>query len=497
MSAPDFIALSKQGEGAFGLSLPDGTTFMSEQVVRRVPNSRIVCKGLWSGHAVYSKIFIGKHATRHAQRDSGGVQNLRSNNINTPAILAQYKLSEDLWVLVFEEIVASVNAEDALAQMASQTDNTQRLALLHKLIAEVARHHQAGLMQTDLYFKNFLVKDHVIYTLDGDGIRSLPRLFQARAEQHNLATLLSKMDVLDDAHMEALYQTYCQTAQQSFSHSVLAKVWQLTQRLRYQAASRYAFKKVFRTCTDVKVNSDFRHFVAFSSNFATDADKLKHLDMLMGAAEGAVRIKDGRTCTVVQVHMAEHPVVIKRYNIKGWLHALGRALRPSRAASSWAYAHYLRMMGIATPQPLALVEERLGFLRGRAYYVSAWVDAPDVVEFFKQEQDPKVRWDVACKLATMFYKLSLLNIVHGDCKASNIKVWQGQPLLLDLDAMQVHPLLFVRQHVRDLKRLMQNWKADAETTALISKAFIVIYDETDPLSPSLLARAGIEADFSE
>ena len=82
-------------------------------------------------------------------------------------------------------------------------------------------------------------------------------------------------------------------------------------------------------------------------------------------------LKRGRTATLARVEVNGRQLVIKRYNIKGPVHALSRSWRPSRAWHSWLEGHRLNFLGIATPRPLALVEQRAGPLRGKARWVSA------------------------------------------------------------------------------------------------------------------------------
>lgn len=74
--------------------------------------------------------------------------------------------------------------------------------------------------------------------------------------------------------------------------------------------------------------------------------------------------------TVVRVSVSDLDCIVKRYNLKNLRHALSRCWRPSRAWHSWRAGHLLRHLGIATPEPLAVLEERFGFLRRRAFLVT-------------------------------------------------------------------------------------------------------------------------------
>jgi len=374
------------------------------------------------------------------------------------------------------------------------------MATASLLVREVAHHHRNRLLQTDLYLKNFLVKDGVAYTLDGDGIRALPPLFQKRRQLYNLATLFSKFDALDDAWVKALYAEYCVQAGMVQSAADEARVCYWTQKIRQQVAGGYADKKVFRNCTDVKVVQRFSSFKAVAAGFNVGDDALESLDSLL--AEPQANIKNGNTCTVARAALAGRQVVIKRYNIKSFWHGLSRAVRRSRAAQSWANAHRLLILGVATPAPLALVEERAGFLRRRAYFLSEYIDAPDVKQYFAKPAAVEDKKAVARNLALLFYKLYLLKISHGDCKASNIKVLDLQPVLIDLDAMQAHfccwlgcrlgDWWFKRQHAKDLARFMQNWEDDMETRHLLRQALQLAYSvQGAEGAAEALFRAGI------
>jgi len=487
--------LSRGGESRFSIELPDNPSFLCEKIVRRVPGRRLVCQGTWGRRAVYAKIFIGENAAKYLTRDTQGVDSLLQAGIATPEVLFS-GLSGDgkAHIMLLEAIGVAINAEVYWHTL--ELDSAQRLQLATGLVTQVAEHHRAGLLQTDLYLKNFLVQNDKIYTLDGDGIRRLSRIFQKRQRLRNLATLFSKMDVLDDVWIPELYAHYCKQLETAYSLADETDVWALTQKIRRQVACDYADKKVFRSCTDVKVTRSFKCYVAIASDFGVEDSVLQSLDLAL--VDKSANLKNGNTCTIAKVVITKWQVVIKRYNIKNVWHGLNRAFRMSRAAKSWANAHRLIISEIATHKPLALVEDRLGCLRRRAYFLSEYVDAPDVSQYFSQSISLSEKEAVAHKLATLFYKLYLLKITHGDCKASNIKIVDGSPVLIDLDGMNAHSLCwlanpwFERQYVKDLKRLIRNWSGDAEIAGMLKHAFVQQYTEVYPYEQNgILFRAGI------
>ena len=472
----------------------DGSILKILSVKRYLPQRRLVCKGLWHNQVVFAKLFIGKNAVCYANRDKAGVLILSQAAIKTPKLLKELAFKSLPGVaLIFESIEPALNAEEIYQSSTSTT----RFKLMQQLVKTVAQHHKANLLQTDLHFKNFLVQQDTIYSLDGDGIRKLSLLFKKHQLMHNLAKLFSKMSVFDDKWINVLYKSYCNLLEKSYQMIDETYVLQLTQKKRAKATRIYADKKVFRACTDVKVNQNFKRFIAYSPDF--DAENISEGQLDLALSDTQNRLKSGNTCTVGTAFINNQTLVIKRYNIKSILHALKLNIFLNRAAKSWANAHRLKLLNIATAKPLALVETRFGCIRKRAYFLTEFIDAPDIATFFKLETDNLIKEKLAFATAQMFYKLYLLHISHGDCKASNIKIVESKPVLIDLDSMQLHRIGRVfghwwaeKQHVKDLKRLLQNWANDAETSAIFRQAFVQAYVEVDDyLHTSFLERAKI------
>lgn len=464
----------------FAIDLIDGDVFVPAAVVRYVPGRRWVIKGRWRGHEVYVKVFSGNRASRHAQRDAAGISALLGAGILAPALLYAGALgSANAQVLVYEAIHDASNLLEVYEGLSDQQD--LRFQLAQRLITVVASHHQAGLVQSDLYLKNFLLQGERIVTLDGDGIRQFPSPLGRRRSLNNLALLLSKLDALDfAAWLPALLAAYA-SARSWRGAPESGEVAKLVNRLRRKVTADYADHKVFRECGDVHVEQSWRHFLAISkAGVSSDlAAAMRNADALLDDPS-AVVLKDGRTCTVALCEIGGCKVVIKRYNIRNIWHGLGRAFRRSRAAVSWSNAHRLKLYGIATPAPVALFEARYGGLRRQAYFIARYLAAPDASQFLA---DPNVGAELkkifAERLARLMHRMSVLGVSHGDMKSTNIKVVDACPILIDLDSMQDcgGGWWAARRHVRDLRRLMHNWRDNPEILALLRRTFYNEYQD--------------------
>jgi tRNA A-37 threonylcarbamoyl transferase component Bud32 len=492
LSASALALLAQYGLHAEAIALANGTQLQLLTDVRVVPGKRLVAKAVWQGQNVFAKLFAGTQASRYAQRDQQGILALQAAHIATPTILAFDQVQDSgVRVMLIEAIEDSQNAEVFYTHASSKP----RLHLLSQLVVIVAQQHQAGILQTDMYLKNFLVQSsdqnamNHIYSIDGDGIRKVAALNQHQALQ-SLSVLLSKIDVMElEQHLPTWLALYTKTRGWSGSPDV-QHVQQMIHKQRAEMASRYADRKVFRQCTDVQVTLNSQQFFARSMSFLhlPIPASAKALDAVM---QQSALLKDGNTCTVASTSVAGQTIVIKRYNIKNLGHRFSRMWRPSRAAVSWANAYRLQLLAIPTAKPIALLETRYAGLRGKAYFLSEYLDAPDLVEAFSDCSDSVSRAALVKAIVQLCYRLWRQQISHGDLKASNIKVLAGEPVLIDLDSMQQHRYAFLanRAHIKDLQRLMQNWKDDTSLYNAFVKSFKVVYADHAPLK-----QAGILSD---
>ena len=260
------------------LLLEDGSTLSLNTVTRDLPGKRLAGFATWQNEEVFVKLFFGKSAYRYARRDDQGLQHLSAAKILAPKVLwfgqVQKSVAHDdvVYALILQKLTMLDDIEWVMH--ADAKSEKVRLNLAHALIMTVAHHHHAGLLQQDLFLKNFLwvnapsrndsaiaqdipLHDHQIFTLDGDGIKVFRVLSKRRALQ-NLCMLLSKFDVIDVKTNLTQWLTVYARARGWKSVPNASKIWRDSLTMRQKVATHYAEKKVFRPCTDVPLH-EVRH----------------------------------------------------------------------------------------------------------------------------------------------------------------------------------------------------------------------------------------------
>ncbi len=442
----------------FRVQLADGRIVQIERLLRVLPGKRIVGAGTLEGEAALVKLFIAPGSARHWQREMDGLAALQGAALPTPAVLAAAPLAGEGHA-VLTAFLADAEPLSARWQRSAADDADARLALLAPALALLRRAHAAGLVQSDLHLGNFLAGGGQLWMIDGDAVErpQAPGVpLSSAAATANLALLLAQFTPQWDEQAARCLHTYL-----AAGDGPAVALPQLLHEIERQRAARLAdfLAKSGRECTLFQVR---RSATRFSAVVRDEADALAPLlaDPDAAIAHGRL-LKDGRTCTVAQVEVAGRARVVKRYNLKHLGHALSRCWRHTRAWQSWREAHRLRFLGIATPAPLALLEARLGPLRGRAWLVTEHCPGVDLLTHLDPQRAPPPA--EAAALRELFAALHRARINHGDLKATNLLWHGGQVVVIDLDAMRQHASAasHARAWARDRARLLRNWPQDS------------------------------------
>jgi tRNA A-37 threonylcarbamoyl transferase component Bud32 len=190
-------------------------------------------------------------------------------------------------------------------------------------------------------------------------------------------------------------------------------------------------------------------------------------------------IKNDKTTTLSRLNLDIGEVVVKRYNTKNKWHWLRRSFQTSRARNCMTMSQHFSDCGIQVCQPIAMIESRVGFFRGKSWFVSKFGENELLVDFLSRDQKPIVIERVKRQIASMFQKLVDCRLSHGDMKATNILVKDDDLILIDLDASRKHYIsLFHKIAIsKDKNRFLKNWKNSPELLAHFSEALLFLDDE--------------------
>jgi tRNA A-37 threonylcarbamoyl transferase component Bud32 len=434
-------------------------TLTCTSILRHLPGKRLVCSGTRAdGAPVVAKVFLDPSAAeRHYRRELKGIEALQTAEIPTPELLFEGRLVDgQAPVLLFREMRGFLS----LAELLEQSNAENRLETLRPAVKSIARLHVAGLKQRDIHPANFLLSGNRVMIIDGDDIEKMGAApLHKRDSLSNLSLFFAQFHPVFDAMVPPLMDVYCNCRQWAPQHTLIQEVNDAVLKWRAWRLKRF-LAKTRRSCTAFIVQKQWRRFMACDREWYSPACQ-PLLDDLDAFIEGGTILKAGNSATVSRITIDGQAVVVKRYNIKSLSHALRRGPRPSRAMVSWENAHRLRFWGINTPQPLAVIEERWGTLRKRAYFIMAYQPGETIDEAFRRAvDDPRSVDGLLDQLGDLLKQLAVARISHGDCKATNFLLSSNGLNLVDLDGMRAHCFKTThrRSFRRDMQRLSRNWQ---------------------------------------
>jgi hypothetical protein len=182
----------------------------------------------------------------------------------------------------------------------------------------------------------------------------------------------------------------------------------------------------------------------------------------------------GDTSTVALVMVDQVPLVVKRYNVKGFWHGLKLLFRSSRALVSWRNTYRLRSLNIPTIEPVAVLEKRFGLLHRQGYFISRYVDGMTGDRYLAQSGlSPVACWAAMTAITRILRQLAAAKIQHNDFHHSNFLMVDGQPLLIDLDHMRQYRYCsgcFARAHQKDIAQFRHYLAGNPLAQELFEKA---------------------------
>jgi len=198
---------------------------------------------------------------------------------------------------------------------------------------------------------------------------------------------------------------------------------------------------------------------AFDRQFANEElmeQFLRRADTLM--QEGQV-LKNDHASFVSRVLWNGQDAVVKRYNHRSLWHSFRHTLKGSRAKRNWRHAQRLMSLAIATPEPLAYLDQYRGPLLWQSYFVARFVPGPQVHQILRDRNvAAEQKQQVHDQVLNLLRRMAEHGISHGDMKHTNILYDGTSVVLTDLDGMRIGGAGWLRRrrYRRDVERYLSD-----------------------------------------
>lgn len=429
-----------------------------ERWLRVLPNQRYVGIAQWNGEQVLAKVFTGKKASRHYQRELLGIQALNSQSIPSVRLLFHQQLDKRLFIIVLQWI--NGKSLNQIWQEAEHKNgfSQQQTEILQQALELTASMHKKGLYQEDLHLDNFIQTTQGLKVIDAGGIR-VQRLGHALTSQvscRNVAVLFAQLSRKVDAFVKQVFLSFSSLF--SFDINDLNKE---VGKIR-QWRAKDIWTKTERDCSlFIYEKTPHRRVSAARENYSLVVDIVANPDAFI---ERGHVYKTGGAATVARVEHQNQIFIIKRNNIKNFAHWLKRFWRKSRAWHSYQMAFLLAMLEIPTSMAFVVVERRLYFARREAWLITEYSGEQHLYSVFEPYIEsgdvPKERLD---SLKALLNSMIAAQLSHGDLKAYNIFWHNSRFELIDLDSAKWHrgKAGFAKAFRKDRQRLLRNWPKDS------------------------------------
>lgn len=421
-------------------------------LLRVIPGKRKVYDAMWDDRSVIVKVFSHQiSARRHLKREWRGLNLLSSRGLSAPKPLFYGQTEDRRWAVIVEKIADSLTVFDVFQKT---HEPAKKLDLLVLVCRELAKQHCKGVLQKDLHLGNFLLEGDKVFALDVGQMRFLRCEAGRKSSISQLAMLAFCLPDTNTESISTLCKEYFKARGWHFRNSdeILFQE-QLT--VHRRRSLRKGLKKCLRTSKRHLRVKTGRYLAVFDRALCQQAEQFDFIEQIDTLMDKGRILKDGDTCYISRLTWNSKDVVVKRYNHKGFIHSLRHTIKKSRARRAWLHGHRLETLKIATPKPLAYIEQYKGKLIWKSYLVTEYVKGQKLYDFLQADRTKQEQRSIVTRqVKELLREMGKDGITHGDLKHTNILITGNGPVLTDLDGMKVHKWiwLYKLRHAKDLER---------------------------------------------
>ena len=333
--------------------------------------------------------------------------------------------------------------------------------LIRALGLTVGRMHAKGIFHGDLRLGNVLARREGnrwrFFFLDNERTKKFDKLpLQLQVKNLVQVNMVRKGNISNTDRMRFFKEYWAENGDgrsKKEKTELIKKILKRTnERLDRKRIVRRKLRKCLRTNYRYVHIKTGKYMAVFDRSLFAETEPINFIEQIDTLMDKGQILKNDKTSYVSRLMWNNKDVVVKRYNHRGFVHSLRHTIKRSRAKRAWLNAHRLRLLEIATPKPLAYIEQRKGPFVWKSYLITEFVKGPRLKNLLRDNNitDEK-RSIITQQVADIAGKLGEYLITHGDLKHSNILITSDGPVLTDLDAMKIHRF-----------KCVHRWKAKRE-----------------------------------
>ncbi len=421
--------------------------------------SRITClrdlpgrRSVWSVQSEYGKLLL-KIFHPHPKQESdarlewkNGTSLNRLNLSSADALF--YGLGEGGALVVGYQLIENAQTLDQALRVATKEE---RKKLFESLLKLHDAQHRSGCYQSDDHLGNYLWGEGKLWMLDAGSCHFSSMPLDENRRVKNMAMLEANIPV-------GWIAEYRRALKRAYSFSM-----KMSDEVRRSAVQKRLFdylRKTQRSCTQFEEKStwDSRWLAQRDISPTLKKNLLTSPDKYFEKSDKPL-LKDGNTCSVVEIEEDGKKYVLKRYNQKPFLYRLRHMMMKPRALLSWSHGHVLSMFGVPTPRPVVCLIKKWGPLMQKAYLLMESIDGESLLDQPKEKMTDSTQ-NLPRQFASRWCELEYLGATHGDMKGTNFMVTDDDAIvIIDLDGFKFHKRASEEKarRAKDLKRFMKNW----------------------------------------
>lgn len=428
------------------------------EILRVSMQKKMVCQAEFQGQGVIAKFFLNPEKEKKDYEQEITSYNLFIKaQINTPKRLTSGVLNKSGFYVLYEY----VESIDSLENKITLKSDENSLDCLNRLMQVIARMHNSNIQQIDLQLNHFSIqnKDQLI-VIDCGEVKALEISSSALSNEkrtaqihNNLAVIFSQLPISYNQYIDNFLKSYqlgTIFSKKLSAHSICLEMKQL----RQARLDKYP-NKLSIDNHEFFYEENKQGILLCKKEYSSE-QWLGFYQQLNELVESSPPLTEYISATIALAECDDTKVVIKRYN-KG----LGKIQQSGNGWNSWQKAHQLAVLGIKTPKPIAIIEQRDGWLKSQIFYLSEYDASEDALSYYSQKSEiSSVHLEDFKQLFTAMIDSQMS---HGGLKANNILLTDDGLSLFDLDSIQFHSSHAMKTGVlkkifaKDLQTFMNNW----------------------------------------